>query len=313
MIDSFLGNREIKETLKSIISSGRFPHAFIIEGAEGSGRHTLAKIIAAAAVCEADASSKPCGKCRTCDLVEKDGHCDVLTYSPDGATFKVDTVREIRDNAFIMPIESKRKVNILTDCDKMNEPAQNAFLKVLEEPPEFMIFILICQNASSLLPTVRSRCVTLTVSNPDFAEAKDYITLKTGKPESDIDEALETSHGNVGKALNILSGEAAKSVESAKEFLVTVKNRDRMSALKILQAFEKDRLGFAAFLGELRLISQKEALKCAKKQSELSLSTVTKLLKTAEETEIEIRRHIGQPLSISLVSTHLCAEIFENL
>ncbi len=313
MIDSFLGNREIKETLKSIISSGRFPHAFIIEGAEGSGRHTLAKIIAAAAICEADLESKPCGKCRICELVTKDGHCDVLTYAPDGATFKVDTVREIRDNAFVMPIESKRKVNILSDCDKMNEPAQNAFLKVLEEPPEFMIFILICQNASSLLPTVRSRCVTLSVSNPDFAEAKDYITLKTGKTESDIDEALEVSHGNVGKALEILSGETAKSVEAAKEFLVAVKNRDRISALKTLLKFEKDRLGFTAFLGELRLIAQAEALKCAKRESELSLSTVTRLLKTAENTELEFRRHIGQPLSISLVSTRLCAEIFENL
>ena len=313
MVDSFLGNQEIKETLKSIISSGRFPHAFIIEGAEGSGRHTLAKIIAASIVCEADDSDKPCGECRTCELVEKDGHCDVLTYAPDGATFKVDTVREIRDNAYVMPIESKRKVNILSDCDKMNEPAQNAFLKVLEEPPEFMIFILICQNASSLLPTVRSRCVTLSVSNPEFAEAKDYIKLKTGKPESDIDEALESSHGNVGKALEILSGEAAKSVESAKEFLKCVKNRDRISALKILLNFEKDRLGFTAFLGELRLIAQAEALKCAKKQSELSLSTITKLLKTAENTELEFRRHVGQPLSISLVSTCLCAEIFENL
>ena len=313
MINSFLGNSEIKETLKSIISSGRFPHAFIIEGAEGSGRHTLAKIIAASAVCEADTSDKPCGKCRTCELVEKNGHCDVLTYAPDGATFKVDTVREIRDNAYVMPIESKRKINILSDCDKMNEPAQNAFLKVLEEPPEFMIFILICQNASSLLPTVRSRCVTLSVSNPDITEAKNYITLKTGKPESDIDEALESSHGNVGKALEILSGEAAKSVGAAKEFLKAVKNRDRISALKTVQKFEKDRLGFTAFLSELRLIAQAEALKCAKKQSELTLSTLTRLLKTAENTELEFRRHVGQPLSISLISTCLCAEIFENL
>lgn len=313
MINSFLGNLEIKETLKSIISSGRFPHAFIIEGAEGSGRHTLARIIAAAAVCEADTSLKPCGKCRTCDLTEKDGHCDVLTYTPDGATFKIDTVREIRDNAFIMPIESKRKVNILTDCDKMNEPAQNAFLKVLEEPPEFMIFILICENAASLLPTVRSRCVTLTISNPDITEAKQYIALKTDKLESDIDEALEISHGNVGKALEILSNGASKSVEEAKEFLSAVKNRDRIKALKIIQGFEKDRLGFTAFLGELRLISQKEALKSANGTSELSISTVTRLLKITENTELEFRRHIGPPLSISLISTCICAEIFENL
>ena len=131
MLDTFAGNHEIKETLKSIILSGRFPHAFIIEGEQGSGRHTLARIIAAAALCNSD--NAPCGACRECDLVSRDSHSDVLTYSPDGATFKIDTVRELRDNAYIMPIEAKRKVNILLDCEKMNEPAQNAFLKVLEE------------------------------------------------------------------------------------------------------------------------------------------------------------------------------------
>ena len=141
MLDTFAGNNEIKETINACVLSGRFPHAFIIEGEQGSGRQTLARIIATAAVCEGE--SAPCGNCRICDLVLRDGHSDVLTYSPDGATFKIDAVREIRDNAYVMPIEAKRKVNILLDCDKMNEPAQNAFLKVLEEPPEFMVFILL--------------------------------------------------------------------------------------------------------------------------------------------------------------------------
>ena len=210
MLDTFAGNKEIKESVRSFIKSGRFPHAFIIEGEEGSGRRTLAKILAAAAVCESE--NAPCGSCRVCDLVTRDGHSDVLTYRPDGATFKIDTVREIRDNAYVMPIEGKRKVNILLDCDKMNEPAQNAFLKVLEEPPEFMVFILICQNAQSLLTTVRSRCVTLTVQNPDLAEAVNFISLKTGKPEADILEALENSHGNIGKAFEMFPIAFALSV-----------------------------------------------------------------------------------------------------
>ena len=313
MINSFLGNPEIKETLKSIVSSGRFPHAFIIEGEEGSGRHTLARIIAAAAMCEAENDSKPCGICRICGLVVKDSHCDVLTYAPDGATFKVDTVREIRDNAYIMPIESKRKVNILLDCDKMSEPAQNAFLKVLEEPPAFMIFILICQNAASLLPTVRSRCVTLTVSNPETEEAADYIKLKTGKPDSDISEALVSAHGNIGKALAVLDGAAAESHIAAREFLEAVRQQDRMAALKIMHRFEKDRPGFTALLGELRLVAQHEALQIAKKASPLPPPIAARLLKVAEDTELEFRRHIGQPLSISLISTDMCARIFADL
>ena len=311
MLDTFIGNNEIKETLKACVSSGRFPHAFIIEGETGSGRHTLAKILAAAAVCEGD--NAPCGVCRVCDLVLRDGHSDVLTYAPEGATFKIDTVREIRDNAYIMPIEAKRKVNILLDCDKMNEPAQNAFLKVLEEPPAFMVFILICQNAQSLLTTVRSRCVTLTVQNPELQESADYIKLKTGKEDADILEALNSAHGNIGRAMSILSGEAADTVTAAKEFLESVVSRDRLAALKTVHRFEKDRLGFNAFLGELRLACQREALKCAKGQGAFSTSVASRLLKSVEDTEMRVRRHVGQPLSVPLTATTLVAEIFAGL
>lgn len=311
MLDTFAGNREIKETVKSFVESGRFPHAFIIEGEQGSGRHTLARILAAAAVCES--GNAPCGSCRVCDLCLRDGHSDVLTYQPEGATFKIDTVREIRDNAYIMPIEAKRKVNILLDCDKMNEPAQNAFLKVLEEPPEFMVFILICQNAQSLLTTVRSRCVTLTVQNPDTEEAINYIALKTGSAEQDIKEALENSHGNIGKALDILSGTAAEAVTAAKAFFEAFVQRDRLSALKAVHGFEKDRLGFTAFLGELRLISQREAIKCAKGEGAVGIAVISRLLRSVEDTEMRIRRHIGQPLSVQLTATTLVAEIFADL
>ncbi|MBO5745585.1 MAG: hypothetical protein J6S13_00660 [Clostridia bacterium] len=308
MLDTFAGNKEIKETIEACVSSGRFPHAFIIEGEKGSGRHTLARIITAAALCEDEKA--PCGRCRICDLVMRDGHSDVLTYRPDGATFKIDSVREIRDNAFVMPIEAKRKVNILIDCDKMNEPAQNAFLKVLEEPPEFMVFILICQNAQGLLTTVRSRCVTLSVKNPDRTEAADYIALKTGRNEADINEALENSHGNIGKAMDILSGEAAEAVLAAAEFLRALKKRDRFEALKCMYRFEKDRLGFTAFLTELRLLAQREAQKCATKKGSVSPSTVAKLLELIERTELEYRRHIGQPLSVPLTAAAICAELF---
>ena len=310
MLDTFAGNNEIKETINACVLSGRFPHAFIIEGEQGSGRQTLARIIAAAAVCEGE--SAPCGNCRICDLVLRDGHSDVLTYSPDGATFKIDAVREIRDNAYVMPIEAKRKVNILLDCDKMNEPAQNAFLKVLEEPPEFMVFILLCQNAQSLLTTVRSRCVTLSVKNPDRDEAVNFISLKTGNSDTDINEALDNSHGNIGKALDILSGTTAETVAAANDFLECVGKRERIKALKVLHKFEKDRLSFIAFLGELRLAAQREAANCAKGKGAIDMKLTVKLLNTVEATETKMRRHVGQPLSVPLTSTFMVAEIFSD-
>lgn len=313
MLDTFVGNESLKETVATAVKSGRFPHAFIIEGEPGSGRHTFAKILAAAAVCEDE--NAPCGSCRSCKLVATDGHCDVLTYAPDGATFKIDTVRSIRENAFIYPIEAKRKVNILLDCDKMSEQSQNALLKILEEPPEFMVFILVCRNASGLLTTVRSRCITLSVKNPDISDALNFIITKTGKPEADIKEALEASHGNIGVALNFLDGTTDKAVGLAKEFYSAACNRDRLAALKVTYTFEKDRVLFATFLNELRFLLANEVKSEIISQSDkaLSLKQLTFVLELVNKTALTLKSHIGQPLSVPLWSTELLAEIFNGL
>ncbi len=311
MLNSFLGNNEIKNIIKNAVISGRFPHAFIIEGESGSGRKTLAKIIAAAAICKEQNS--PCGNCRACSLIMRDSHSDVLTYTPDGATFKVDTVRDIRDNAYIVPIEANRKVNIITDCDKMADAAQNALLKILEEPPQFMVFILICKNASYLLPTVRSRCITLTLQNPDRNEALNWISKKCERSTEDISEALDLSHGNVGEALNYLSGQTAEAVEKAQQFISYLKKHDRLSALETIFSFEKNRIGFNAFLAELRLSLQSELKICVLQKSSFSPSVVSDVLSIIEKFEQRVRLHVGRPLSLSLLSTALCAEIFSVL
>lgn len=309
MLNHFVGNENIKEAIKSATKSGRFPHAFIIEGDMGCGKKTLAKLLAAAAVCKSD--DAPCGACRECGLVEKNGFCDVLTYAPEGATFKVDIVREIRENAYVMPIEATRKVNILLECDKMNEPAQNALLKVLEEPPSFMVFVLICRSASNLLPTVRSRCITLSVQNPETEEALAYIKQKTDKNDMDISEALTNANGNIGLALSFLNGDANESKQNAVLFLKAVKERDRISALKAMYVFEKDRLGFNVFLDELKLLIKNEMKAFAlTNKSEFYPSALAKLLSLVDELQQEIKNHVGQPLSIPLISTTLCAQIF---
>ncbi len=308
MFQNFIGNEDLKETVKSAVKSGRFPHAFILEGEEGSGRHTLARIIAAAAVCKSE--DAPCGSCRECELINKDGLSDVLTYEPDGATFKIDLVRSIRDNAYVTPIEAKRKVNILLDCDKMNEAAQNAFLKILEEPPKFLVFILVCRNASALLTTVRSRCVTLTLKNPETEDAVNFILRQTGKPETDIREALVKSHGNVGKALNILDGSESGAKIAAEEFFNACIKGDRFLAVKIMQRFEKDRLGLFSFMDELDLIL-KQALKgIALGDLKLPRKALTVAAAVTEEYRKRLKDHIGPPLSLPVFCTAFVAEIF---
>ena len=312
MLDNFIGNSEIKNTIKSAVSCGRFPHAFIIEGEEGSGRKTLAKLIAAAAVCSD--TNAPCGNCRECELVLNDGHCDVLTYAPDGATFKVDAVRDIRNDAYIMPIEAKRKVNILLDCDKMNDSAQNAFLKVLEEPPSFMVFILICHSASFLLPTVRSRCVTLSVTNPDTQEAAAFIKQKTNADEEAIISALESSNGNIGQALLYLKGNQNKAKADALAFWEFLVKKDRLGASVLMFSYEKDRAGFNAFLKEFRIVlSEKMRQTAFKNPVGVRSSSLAAIYAFCDKLGLAIKDHLGQPLSLPLYITYFVAEIFALL
>ncbi len=151
------------------LQGGRLPQAAILTGASTEGRLAAARLVARAAVCSGE---RPlCGVCRDCRKAERNLHPDIAVYQrePGKAEFTVDKVRELRAAAFVTPNEAARSVAILPDADAMNENAQNALLKVLEEPPGYKIFLLLCGNAEKLLPTVRSRCAlyALTPEEPE--------------------------------------------------------------------------------------------------------------------------------------------------
>ena len=136
----------LKKALSSSVNSGRFPHAAILEDEDSERLMDTAKTLAAALVCSGD--DKPCGRCINCLKARSDSHPDIKIFEPDPKTnnFKVETVREIRSDAYIVANEADRKVYILKDAQNMLVPAQNALLKVLEEPPEGVCFLLLTDD-----------------------------------------------------------------------------------------------------------------------------------------------------------------------
>jgi len=157
-LSDFSGSDDVKAQLSLAFDAGRLPHAMILEGSAGSGSQILANILAKAAVC-LNEGEKPCGHCPGCVKAHAGSHPDITILDGDTnpRAFPVDAIRQIRSDAYIKPNEAPNKVYVLLGAQNMSEISQNALLKVFEEPPQNVLFILTAVSAAALLPTVRSR------------------------------------------------------------------------------------------------------------------------------------------------------------
>ena len=168
--------------------SSRMPHACLISAADMPSAMTEARRLAAAALCEG-AGKKPCGLCRHCRKTAAGIHPDMIVISrltddkgKQKKQISVDQIRAMSADACMLPNEAGRKAYIIEDADSMNPSAQNAALKLLEEPPLGAMFILCCTNAMQLLPTVRSRCAEFSLGG----RAQDKAEEKSGLAEGYI-------------------------------------------------------------------------------------------------------------------------------
>lgn len=228
-----IGNERVLARVERMLETDRLPHALILEGPEGSGRRTLARYIAQAAACTGE--HRPCGACAACRLGEHNP--DITELSVDKTVIPVDAVRQLRSDAYIKATRSAGRVFILPDAQRMNPQAQNALLKVLEEPPTGGLFLLTCGHARQLLDTVLSRAAVLSLVPPEREDMIGYL-LRT-HPEytpSQIESALA---GTVGKTLERLSG-AVGYEELAKEAAAALTGEE-WKLHRLLRPIEKDR------------------------------------------------------------------------
>jgi DNA polymerase-3 subunit delta' len=200
--DSLLGNRQLKENLTAAINRGRISHFYLISGPAGSGKKTLSRLLAAAIHCKS--ANKPCMTCSACRKVMADTHPDLITVTdPEHKNIAVKIVRDIREDMFVRPNESDRKIYVF--AQSLADEGQNALLKVLEEPPQYGVFILLSENPESLLTTVRSRCTELKL----LPLPQDLLenTLSREFPDAEaeaVTAAAERSGGYLGQARKIL-------------------------------------------------------------------------------------------------------------
>ena len=236
--ETLLGNERLKENLRSSISRGRVSHFYLISGPEGSGKHTLAALLAAAILCKS--GDRPCGTCAACRRVLGAGHPDFITVDdPEKKTVPVDLVREARTDMYIRPNEADHKIYLSPRAHDMRDESQNALLKILEEPPSYGVFILLTNNSDRMLPTIRSRCTELAMTALQPSVLKRALQARFPQADAAILEAATVrSGGFLGQAIQIVEEGNALPPETT-AFLKAYAQRDALALTETLVPMEK--------------------------------------------------------------------------
>lgn len=233
---ALLGNARIKDNLTAALQQGKLAHFYLISGPVGFGKKTLARLLAAAAMCENP--DKPCGKCPHCRKALASVHPDVIwVEDAEHKAVPVRLIRQMREDIFIRPNEAERKVYIFPQ--EMGLEGQNALLKVLEEPPAYGLFLLLAENPEKILPTVRSRCVELKMQALPPEMMKPALLAAFPQAErTALDGAIARSGGALGQAMVLLADNLSDDPRTA-DFVAALCGRDTLTLARTLVPMEK--------------------------------------------------------------------------
>ncbi len=277
----FAGNPTAKALLSSRLDAGAFPHAILLEGPAGSGHKTLARLLAAAAVCRSE-DNRPCGTCAACRKAFSKNHPDITEIGGGGEarSFHIDVVRDLRDEVYVMPNEAAVRVFILCDVQNMTEQAQNSLLKVLEEPPAHVRFILTCEQRSQLLETVRSRVFTVPLGGVCAEEAVAVLRQRLpGRSEEELTRAATLWGGIIGQAIDGLSdGSYQEILTLLPNIASAITAPTELQLLLATAPLEKQKERVSAVLSGLLLIFR-DALVC-RSDTAVSLGTAPDVSRT---------------------------------
>ena len=303
----FCYNKRAQETLAAFVNGGRFPHALLLEGPEGSGRRTFAREIAAALFCRGE--HKPCGSCNQCRKVLERNHPDVEYYGGDGSrrSFHIDTIRQLRQNAWLLPGEAPCRVCVLCGAENMTDQAQNALLKILEEPPEHTVFILTAENRAMLLPTILSRVQTIRLEPLTPAEILPVLRERCpDQPGEKLEWAAETAD-TIGQALALLADESLqKHAQLAQRMLELLCNGSEYDLLTAVEPVSRKREDLLEVCTQLRQLLTAELTRAASGgESRFSTRRITRMPEALDDLLPRVQQNGNTLLLSTLLALRL--------
>ncbi len=258
-----IGKDGVFESIRTAFSAGLLSHAILIEGDEGIGKTTLAQEICRLLVCSED--NKPCGQCVPCKKIDAGIHPDVFEVFPAGKsqTVGVKEIEPLKKYIYVKPNDADLKIVIIHSAERMNLFAQNAMLKMIEEPPEDTFFIFLCKNSQAMLATVLSRVTVYRVSYASEDEVKDELFRRFPELDGTVAErAARISCGNIGLAIRLVSEDGFEPYDDAVSILKATVSRDRALLCLALGKYSKKKEDALALMSLLKLVFRDV---CAKK------------------------------------------------
>ena len=200
--EEMIGQKHIVKILQNQLRTGTVNQAYLFTGIRGTGKTTTARILAKALNCTGDGEQLPCGKCENCKAIRDGKYMDVIEIDA-ASNNKVDDIRSLIDSVYYPPVLGKYKIYIIDEVHMLTDSAENAFLKTLEEPPEYVTILLLASNPQKFLPTILSRVVQWKIKPVAQEKIVSLLVSKYEVEESKAEFCAGFSMGNIGKAIRL--------------------------------------------------------------------------------------------------------------
>lgn len=304
---SIIGHESALLRVEQDVSSGNIFHAYLLAGPNSVGKFTVAKKLAGILQCEQDF----CHECKTCLQIEKGSHIDTVEMIDDGESIKIEEMRDLIQRANLTR-QSRYKVFIIQSIERMTTEAANSFLKILEEPPAFTVFILTTNNLAEILPTIVSRVRAIKFNNVSAG----FLTQKMKELYPLVDD--ETVHkvslfslGQTGRAINLMENPDALAKHVAvyhlvQNFLQSKSIYDRFSFVDDLLREEHD---LRLFLGILTNVVRTKLLEGDGDEAEAHAASYLELLAEIEKANMWLKTNVNDRLILENLMLKICGPI----